>query len=70
MVGGVMELSAIDKERFWTKVDKNGPVHPALGTPCWLWTGSKKRKDGHGMLRINGEPYVASRVSWLIEHGS
>jgi hypothetical protein len=29
-------------ERFWKKVDKNGPVpahRPELG-PCWLWTGA------------------------------
>lgn len=29
------------EERFWEKVDKNGPVPdyaPELG-PCWLWTG-------------------------------
>ena len=31
------------EERFWPKVDKNGPVpepHPELG-PCWVWTGAK-----------------------------
>lgn len=32
-------------ERFWSKVDKNGPiVKPELG-PCWIWTGWK---DYHG----------------------
>jgi hypothetical protein len=25
--------------RFWSKVDINGPVHPVLGTRCWLYTG-------------------------------
>jgi len=25
-------------ERFWTKVNKNGPVWN--GTPCWIWLGS------------------------------
>lgn len=29
-----------EAERFWSKVDKNGPVHPRLGTACWLWTGT------------------------------
>lgn len=36
-------------ERFWEKVDKNGPVpphRPNLG-PCWLWTGGKRNK-GYG----------------------
>lgn len=43
-------------ERFWTKVDKNGPeIYPGIGR-CWLWTGTKRgvypsfgigsRKDG------------------------
>lgn len=30
-------------ERFWPKVDKNGPVpdqQPELG-PCWIWTASQ-----------------------------
>lgn len=36
-------------ERFWPKVDKAGPVHPTLGTPCWLWTGAKTR-DGYGYV--------------------
>ena len=37
-------------ERFWPKVDRNGPVHPVLGTPCWLWTAGLDR-DGYGMFR-------------------
>lgn len=31
--------------RFWSHVDKNGPVHPLLGTRCWLWTANVV---GHG----------------------
>jgi len=37
-------------DRFWPKVDKNGPVHPVLQTPCWLWTASL---DGKGYGQIN-----------------
>jgi hypothetical protein len=36
-------------ERFWKKVDKNGPVsvhRPDLG-PCWLWLGALS--DGYGL---------------------
>lgn len=35
-------------ERFWAKVDKNGPIperRPELG-PCWLWTAAKSRRRG------------------------
>jgi hypothetical protein len=43
-------------ERFWAKVDKNGPIpayRPDLG-PCWLWTASK-RADGYGQALPNKE---------------
>src|SRR5437870_1060081 len=36
-------------DRFWEKVDKNGPApphRPEIG-PCWLWTGWVK-KNGYG----------------------
>lgn len=32
-----------DEERFWEKVNKNGPIPdhcPELG-PCWIWTGAR-----------------------------
>jgi hypothetical protein len=38
-------------ERFWAKVDKNGPVPahaPELG-PCWVWTASTW--EGYGSFR-------------------
>lgn len=36
-------------ERFWSKVDKNGPLF--RGTSCWVWIASRDR-DGypHGFL--------------------
>jgi hypothetical protein len=40
-------------QRFWAKVDKNGPVStyaPHLG-PCWLWTA---KRDPHGCGRFWG----------------
>jgi len=41
-------------ERFWAKVDKNGPVpenRPDLG-PCWLWLGAQQN-DGYAQIEIN-----------------
>ena len=41
-------------DRFWEKVNRNGPVpthRPDLG-PCWIWTGSKVR-NGYGQWRRN-----------------
>lgn len=43
-------------ERFWEKVNKNGPIpeaRPDLG-PCWLWTASLN-PQGYGKLSVSGE---------------
>lgn len=40
-------------ERFWPKVNKNGPVplnRPELG-PCWLWTGFVNKTTGYGQFQ-------------------
>lgn len=37
-------------ERFWEKVDRNGPIPecaPDLG-PCWIWTAGRRGPDGYG----------------------
>ena len=53
-------------ERFWTKVDFNGPVpgrRPELG-PCWLWDACRGRDD-YGVFRLNGKNVRAHR--WAYE---
>lgn len=45
-------------ERFWSKVNKNGPVHPLLGSRCWLWTGattSRTKTGGYGSYYHEGK---------------
>ena len=55
-------------ERFWDKVDKNGPiVRPELGA-CWLWTASCQG-DGYGQFRFEGTMKKAHRVSWELTFG-
>lgn len=42
-------------ERFWEKVDKDGPIpdaRPDLG-PCWLWTGAPNGA-GYGSFGMGG----------------
>lgn len=54
-------------DRFWAKVDKNGPPHPyapSLGS-CWLWTGSLNNK-GYGRINISGKSRYAHRVAWSL----
>lgn len=56
------------EERFWEKVNKDGPVpkgHPDLG-PCWVWTAATN-DHGYGVLRPtgyrSGPPIKAHRYS-------
>jgi hypothetical protein len=56
-------------ERFWEKVDKDGPVpehRPELG-PCWVWTAGKV--SGYGRINNGGRLNLAHRLSWEIENG-
>lgn len=58
------------EERFWAKVDKDGPVPehmPHLGA-CWVWTASKLN-SGYGQFGIGGKLRYAHRLSWEMERG-
>jgi hypothetical protein len=65
-----MMFEAKDIERFFAKVDRNGPIpahRPELG-PCHVWTASCKR-FGHGQFSIRRKMRLAHRVAFLIAHG-
>lgn len=52
-------------ERFWSKVDKNGPIpeyRPELG-PCWRWRFGRS-KAGYGTYRLRGLTEYAHRISY------
>ena len=61
-------------ERFWRRVDQNGPVPPHradLG-PCWVWTAALDG-DGYGHIArggMRGPKVRAHRVAWELAHGS
>lgn len=63
-------LSSVES-RFWSRVDKDGPVPdhvPHLG-PCWVWTGHRNRK-GYGCYAIRALPsQLAHRISWMLATG-
>jgi HNH endonuclease len=64
----IAPLTADQLERFWSKVNKDGPiVREELG-PCWLWTGSKTTA-GYGNLTVTKKSYYARRVSVFIARG-
>lgn len=57
-------------ERFWEKVNKDGPIPshcPELG-PCWIWTGSR-HPDGRGQFHFRGRTYFASVVAYILTYG-
>lgn len=56
------------EERFWAKVDKNGPTMPYMDTPCWEWLASR-RKDGYGEFSIDRRMRLAHRVSYQMNIG-
>jgi len=51
-------------ERFWPKVDKDGPLlNPTLGA-CWIWTASRS-PFGHGQFYVrHGVPRRAHRIAY------
>lgn len=58
------------EERFWSKVNKHGPVpacRPELG-PCWLWKAGMTGK-GYGGFFLDGRKQRAHRVAFVLEHG-
>ncbi len=57
-------------ERFWRKVDKNGPVHPVLGTACWLWTAWCQR-NGYGRFYTDRKTLHrgAHQASYVLANG-
>jgi hypothetical protein len=57
------------EERFWEKVDKNGPTMPHMTTSCWMWSASKDG-SGYGWIGLgNGSLGKAHRVSFEIHYG-
>lgn len=64
------------EERFWEKVDKDGPFpdDASLGN-CWVWRdGLRLDKDGYGSIRALSSVNTwvqkrAHQVAWMIANG-
>lgn len=63
-------------DRFWKRVNKNGPVpphRPELG-PCWQWTGLVVARYGQISLGHPSTPgskrWKTHRFSWELHHGA
>ncbi len=55
-------------ERFWPKVNKDGPtLRPEL-SPCWIWTGARL-SDGRGTFSYGGRTRYAHVVAYILTTG-
>lgn len=51
------------QERFWNRVNKDGP------NGCWLWVGAVTSRQGYGRLVENGHQVSAHRRSFELVRG-
>ena len=59
---GPLFFTAKEAARFWSKVNKNGPIiRPEIG-PCWVWIGAKDR-HGYGRFHFRKMKLSAHRLS-------
>src|SRR5690349_4674657 len=64
-----MAYPPMTQERFWNKVDYEGPVperFPELG-PCWLW--HRVNEQGYGKTTIRLKHWSAHRLAWVYAYG-
>ena len=66
-------LSATFPQRFWSKVDKNGPIpthRPELG-PCFVWKACLQRANyGHIHTGIANFKIASHRAAWILCEGA
>ena len=55
-------------ERFWEKVDRDGPTMAGVDTRCWRWTGYLD-KDGYGRFNWGGKSIGSHRAAFLLAYG-
>ena len=55
-------------QKFWSKVNKKGPMMPHMKTRCWVWTGMTCMY-GYGSLVHLGKRVKAHRVAWFLQYG-
>lgn len=59
-----LPCGAAPAERFWIKVNKDGPIPydmtvPYAATPCWIWTAAKMKEKGYGIFTIGHDNLLA-----------
>lgn len=64
----LIELNECEAERFWSKVEKNGPIKREELGPCWMWTAGKMRV-GYGKFKARRKTLRAHRVAFMLSNG-
>ena len=54
-------------ERYWSKVNKDGPVAAHMSTPCWVWLAARDR-SGYGVFYLEGSYVQAHRLVFFWEN--
>lgn len=63
------ELGEQFAAKFWSWIDKNGPVASNMTTPCWLWTRAAD-SNGYGVIGFNRRTLLSHRIAYVLQHGS
>lgn len=63
-------LTSQEHARFWSKVNKDGPMHPTIPElgRCWLWTAGVWGR-GYGAFVFRGSQIKSHRLSYITEVG-
>lgn len=65
-----MSINSRVLARFWSKVNKNGPIpehRPELGA-CWIWTAALQNR-GYGFFNVGKGMVLAHRFAWTLLRG-
>lgn len=67
---GAFHVSGLNRARFWTCINRNGPIPPHVPEigRCWEWIRAKC-PDGYGRMRVGDRVAYSHRVSWAIHFG-
>lgn len=69
MAGSKRDYKGTPEERFWKKVNKDGPTMRDMPTNCWVWTGAKGQSK-YPQINIEGKIVKAVRFSYELANGS
>lgn len=70
LAGGSRHLVGLSEEdRFWSYVNKNGPVLREELGPCWPWIGSCNESGYGQFMTSTGRPTLAHRKAYELTGG-